>query len=573
MRLTAKNGQYYVDQIGLEQPLIFPGTMDKQTIARAVMNRYGDQVRKFKAQERMMGGPPSPEQGFMLGMGRTGEMFSDFMSRPRLGTGSPERIAEYDRRAEMRAKTAPVLTQYQQGPFEYGGMTPYFAVPTGAASGPAAGLMRRLGVDRLPGMGRASDMVGRSVIADTAGQGAILGAASDDGGVVEGAAYGAGGGFLGKALSRALRPTDSVLDPVTAATLQRGEELGFTLTPAQATGSRALANVEDAMQHNILTGSGFDKIRERNQENANRIVGEALGFQGPRASYKITPAMIDRVSDNFDERFSELTQGKAVKIDNPRFWDTLARLEAETVDYPLYNKDFKAVIDDTVDLLAKGDGWLSGEQFKVLNTKITKGIRAGYKPNSGQADFAEELVQLKDALDEAAMESLGPDVLQRYRDTRADYKVFANLMKNSVINEDTGDVSLRMLGNVLRRDDRYGYRRGKNTSDLYDATRFARATVGDGVNSLTARRMSLPNVLTGSALLGAVGYGATGDEETGIGAAASIPASMLLFGRYYNSPAGRRHFGKGLLPPISDEFRRHLGQKVGLGAIAATQAQ
>ena len=597
MRVQKKGGQYYVDQIGLPEPLVLPGSMEEQDVVRAVLSKFGDEARAEQQRMKMINSTPPRDvlgipgsgqamrdvgpglENFMLGAGRTGEMLWDFMQKPRARIGldgisapRPEDVAPYEQRAADRAMIGPQLEEYGGDPAFYGEMAPYFAPPAGAASRPIAGLMERLGVNRMPGVSRLPEMVGRSIIADTAGQGAVIGAASDEGSAVEGAAYGAGGGFLGQALSRALRPFDNSLDPATAGVLRRGEDLGYKLTPAQASGSSALARWEDAIENNLLMGGGLERISAANQANSNRIVAESLGFTGPRRTDKITPAMLDDVADRFNRSFDNLTQGQSVRVDSDDFIDALARLESENVDYPLYNKDFQDVINRTLDLIVKNDGWLTGEQYQTLSSKLVKGIRAGYKPGSGQADFAGQLVDLKDALDDAAMASLGSDVLDRFRSVRQDYKTFSNLMKNSVINEDTGDVSLRQLGNVLRRDDRYGYRRGKNTSDLYDATRFTRATVGDGVNSLTARRQSLPNVMMGSLAAGGLMYGASEDPSYSVGTGLAIPASMYMLGKFYNSPPGRQYFGKGLLPPISDEFRRHLGQRIG-NATAGASAQ
>lgn len=575
MRLKEKNGQYYVDQIGLDQPLIFPGTMDKQTVARAVMDRYGDQVKQHDMQIKMSGGKPPPEKAFMLGAGQTGEMFSDFLNKPRFNIGregitapTPEQLAPYEERAQDRSRISSEMSQYSPTAFSAGAMTPYFAAPVGAVTRPAEALMSKLGVESIPGMSKAPEMVGRSIVADTASQGALFGAASDDSTAAEGAAYGAGGGVLGKALSRALKPADTVLDPQTRRLLDRGEDLGYTITPAQRTGSRNLAMVEDSMENNLLMSGGLEKVREANQANSNRIVREALGFKGPFPD-RVTPQMLDEVSDRFNQRFKALTSDQSIKLDTPELLDTLARLEADNTDYVIYNKDFAGVIDRTLDLMAKNDGWLSGKDYQVLSSKLVKGIRSSFKPG-GNPEFGIQLSNLKDAIDDAAEMSLGARSLDDFRSVRSDYKTYANLMKNSVINEDTGDVSLRQLGNVLRREDKYGYRRGKNTSDLYDATRFTRATQGDGVNSLTARRQSLPQTVIASSLLGAAaGSGDGGDPIAGVAAAAGLPISMLLMGKYYNSPAGRRHFGKGLLGPISDDFRRYLGQKVGAGMTGA----
>lgn len=568
MRLTTKNGQHYIDQIGLEEPLMFPGTMDKQTVVRAVMDRFGDQVR-YHAEKTRLRGNPSPEQAVMLGAGQTGEMLGDFMNKPRahIGPGEtdPALLAEYDQRANDRRMMTREMAQTDHGgKFNAGGVLPYFAAPAGLITRPASSLLSKLGVESVPGLSKAPEMVGRSIVADAGSQGAVFGAASDDSNATEGAAYGSGGGMLGKALSRALRPADNVLDPYSRDVIERGKDLKYVVTPATRTGSKGLAKFEDAMENNLLTSGGLDKVREANQENSNRIVREALGFRGPFPN-RITPDMLDQVSDRFNKRFGELTTDQSIKLDDPGLLDALEALEADNTNYVIYNKDFADVIDRTLDLMTKNSGWLSGKDYQILSSKLVKGIRANYKPG-GNAEFAAQLGALKDAIDDAAEASIGAGHLDQFRSVRADYKVYANLMKNSVINEDTGNVSLQQLGNVLRREDRYGYRRGNNSSDLYDATRFVRATQGDGVNSLTARRQSLPQTLMASTLAGAAAGGPDQDPTSAALGAAAIPASLLMMGKYYNSPAGRQHFGKGLIPPISDNFRRHLAQKIGLAA-------
>lgn len=572
MRLTEKNGQYVVDQIGLDQPLIFPGTMDKQTVARAVMQKYGDQIRANEERKRLMGEPLPPEKRFLLGMGQTGEMFKDFLTRPRFGWG-PEfeaSQAEYDARAADRRMVTNRLDQYGDS-FSYGQMTPYFAPPVGAASKPIAGLMSRLGVNRIPGLGGASEAVGRSIIADAAGQGAVLGAASDDGTAVEGAAYAGAGGFLGKALSHALRPVDRFAqDPHLAAMADRGERLGYTLLPSQRTGSKALESFEDILENNWFSGGGALKVAEMNQANTNRIVAEALGFRD-KTYTKVTGEMLDRVSQRFSEGFNRATSGSAIRLGD-EFIDVLAELERSNMGW-VRNKDLKKVINRAFEDAASNGGWISGEQYQRISSELVADIRANYKMG-GNVRYGQKIQTLKEALDDAAEFSLPPERVQQFKDLRSDYRTYAMLMKNSTINEDTGDVSLRALRQTLRRDDKRGYRELKNRSDLYDATRFEGAFPGYGMNSRTSARQSIPATMASSGILGMLGYDAYGDDPgAGVAAAIALPASLGIMGRYYNSPLGRRHFGKGLLPPISDEFRRYLGQKVGLGAVAATQAQ
>lgn len=568
MRVDLKNGQWEVSEIGFNAPLIFPGTMEKQTVARVVMRKHGDQVRKFAEMTRQMGGRPTPEQAAVLGAGHTGEMVWDFVS-DRFQDPAESEMRRADR------QTAPYFVrQYEPGAFDAGSMVPYATPPAGAFTRPVAGLMSRLGVERLPGMSRVPEWAGRSVLADTAAQGAFFGAADDRSTAIEGAGYGLGGGLLGKALARALRPADTMSqDPMLIERANTGERLGYELLPSQRTGSTRLEQFEDIVESNWFSGGGALKLAERNQANSNRIVAEALGFNDKVYS-KVSGDMLDRKSREFNERFARLTDGQSIRLDDD-FLDVLEGLYDANQKSWVGGKDIEKVLDKALRDATSNDGWISAKTYQDMSSDLTREATAAFRSTGGkasQAKYGHQIAGLKTALDDAAERTIGADYRDAFRALRSDYKTFSQLLEGRVINEETGNVNLNNLANILRKQDKQGYRFDRNKSDLYEATRFERSFPGQGVNSLTARRQSIPGTLAASGILGMMGYD-QGETSGGIAAATALPASLWLMGRYYHSPAGRRHFGKGLLPPISEDFRRHLGQRVGQAAIATGLAQ
>ena len=568
MEIETKHGQRYVTGEGIPEELVFPGGLDEQTVARIVMQEYGDSIRAAHENRKRMG-VPSPMESAVLKAGQTAEMLWDFMNYP---TGFTEagrqKQAELDAKRADRAAVSEYLGQFNPLESGLGEAAPYFAIPAGAGSRPIQGLLTRLGAKET------GETVGKSATADMAAQGGLLGAASDEGTALEGAAYAAPGGFLAQALSRVLRPVDRYRqDPHIIDMADRGERLGYELMPSQRTGSRRQQQFEDILESNFFSGGGALRTAERNQANSNRIVAEALGFKD-RVYNKVTGDMLDRKKSEFDDRFARLTEGQYVFLDDD-FYSALDRIESENVASWVGNKDIQKLIERARNQAEINDGWIDSKAYQDLSSDLSREITSAFRSTSGkasQAKYGFQVAGVKEALDDAAERTIGADYVDAFKALRQDYKTYKNLLQGRVINEETGDVNLNNLANILRKQDETGYRMGRNESDLYEATRFTRAFPGEGVNSLTARRQSIPSTLATAGLMGMMGYDAYGgDAAAGVASAAAVPMSLMLMGRYYNSPMGRRHFGKGLLPPISDEFRRYLGQKVGAASFAAGQ--
>lgn len=546
---------------GFEKPFIVPDGMTRAQYGQILYKHHEDAIKKAQAMKKYMGTPEtlgSPELGAaMIGAGDTVKGLElgsrDILSPTGLTTApSPE---ERMVRGDIRHH----VSKQNPGSFAAGQALPFFSIPMGAGSKPVGKTM-----SLLPKMGRVGEYLGKSAVADAAITGAILGAADDQMSVTQGGGAGAIGGMLGKGLGTLMRPSSSRLDPHLQQLAQRGEQLGYELLPSQRTGSMNLARLEDAMENNFFMSGGMDKITEKNQKNANRIVAESLGFQGKDA---ITPDMLNQVRQNFSDQFDALTVGQDIRLGD-EFVDTLQGLENTKFRSLLGRNKIQSVIDEGLDVAAENQGFVRAEDYQAMSSELTQAITSAYR--TGKAPYAKALEKIKTALDDAVEASLGGDTREAFRQLRSDYRVYKMLMQRKAINEQTGDVNLKTLATTLRNKDEYGFRMGNTRSDLYDAAQFESAFPGKGMNSLTASRMSIPQSV-GTGMLG-MGLAATqSSDPLTIGASGlAFPLSLWAGGKYYHSPLGRHHIGKGLLP-LSDALRSQLTQKAGLLSLAAAQ--
>ena len=569
IKIENDGGGWKVTGLGLEKPLRYPAAMTRMQVGEDLRKNFMPQIRAQKEKMQAMGGAPSPEKAALLGAGSTTEMFSDVLSRPRFGWGPEYEAsqAEYDARADRRAETNAMIRDYQPRAFDMGATVPYFAPPARAGS-----MVGRAGLGLFGKIGAgAAEAVGRSAVADATIQGAVLGGMTDDGSAAEGAAYGLGGGLLGTALSRVFKPFDNNLSAYDQRMIDRGEELGYQVTPAQATGNRRLQNYEDALENNWFSSGSMERIRDANQANSNRIVAEALGFQGPYLT-QVTPEMLDTATRRLSDRFNDIIEdAPMIRLDD-EFLAIAERMIGKDPRWVASKKADKALwkaIDQATDP-ATG-GMITSEAYQTISSDLTQNIMSSFRTGKN-VRFAQDMQALKKALDDAAERSLPPGRVQEFRDVRGDYRVYSDLMKNRVINEAKGDVNLSALDSVLRKNDKFGYRRGNKDSDLYDAARFSKFAEGHGVNSRTAARQSIPQTLGLIGLSGAAGAaGGTEGVATGIGMGATIPVSLMLLGRHYGSKIGRAHLGGKV--PIDQTLHNFLVGKSGQAAAGISQGQ
>lgn len=305
----------------------------------------------------------------------------------------------------------------------------------------------------------------------------------------EAAATGAPGSMTmtggGSVLGSVGEDVSSALTESQARMLQRGRELGFRTTPGQASGSRALQQMEARMEANPLFSGPFNQIKNMNQLTLNRHVANAIGEQ----SNVLDSAVLGRAEARLGSIFDRV--GNSVQRAVPQD-DVVARLsnvEREfqgllpkpLLDYPLVNQLF--------DQVATGE--MSGRQLRTLSSKLGRAAKNQMTSGAGDRELGQAFFQVKDVVDDLIGQNIqDPALAAAYDLARKQYR---NLMmittRPNVVNPSSGNVSGANLAAALQGKDRRGYLFGGDVSDFYDAARFAQAfkpIVGD---SGTATRM------------------------------------------------------------------------------------
>lgn len=298
-------------------------------------------------------------------------------------------------------------------------------------------------------------------------------------------ATGTGGGYnfgtVGDDLSAGLNASQQAL-------MERGRSMGMQLTPGQASGSRALQQLEAKLESQPMTSGRFNAIKANNQTVINRAASNAIG--------ETSDTLDSHVLDQARERISGIYKLVADKtprtIETDPFINRLAGIENEfegllpgsVLDNPLTKRLFSYA----------EKGQATGEQIQDIASKLGKVANNQMTSAAGDRQLGMALFQVKDMADDLLASGLNGETAQAFNAARGQYR---NLMlltqRTGVINPSNGNIAGNALAGLLQQKDRNGFLFGRNQSPLYDAARFAQAfrpIVGD---SGTATRMPLPS--------------------------------------------------------------------------------
>lgn len=288
--------------------------------------------------------------------------------------------------------------------------------------------------------------------------------------------------------------------------LDRSKELGFRVTPGQASGSRALQQLEARMESNPLFSGPFNQIKSVNQSTLNRHVADAIGEKSSvldsevlgRADARLG-GIFDRVANNVKRVVPQddvMTQLAKIEQD----FDGL--LPKPLLDQPLVQQFF--------DQVTKGE--MTGAQLRNLSSKMGRAGKNQMSSASGDRELGQAFFQVKDIVDDLIGQGIeDPALASAYNLARQQYR---NLMlvttRSNVVNPSSGNVSGANLAAALQGKDKRGYLLGRNTSDFYDAARFSQAfkpLIGDsGTATRTMPIDALNLALTLPTSLAARGY-------------------------------------------------------------------
>lgn len=304
---------------------------------------------------------------------------------------------------------------------------------------------------------------------------------------------GAAGGAAGQAIANRIGSmvtqagTQTTMGQKAAA--KAGKDLGMRLTPGKASGSTVLQKFEAAAESNPLTASGFDAIKEQNQQALNRAAAKAIGESSDELSTPILQQAETRLGAVFD----------SIKDKTPVPFDPKiapAKLQSLVDDFEGMIGGNASLADNALikrldDFVFKGGA--TREQLRTLSSKLGKAAKTNMTTQSGDRELGQALFQAQEMVEDAIQGSLAPAQQAAYSEARQQYRQLMNLTgSTNIVNPSSGQVSGRNLANSLMRKDKGGFTMGRNESDMYNAARFYQAFPDIVGNSGTATRSMGP---------------------------------------------------------------------------------
>jgi hypothetical protein len=260
--------------------------------------------------------------------------------------------------------------------------------------------------------------------------------------------------------------------------IQRGNELGFRTTPGQASGSRALQQMEARMESNPFFSGPFNTIKNTNQKQLNRYAANAIGETSDVLDSAVLGRAEARLGQVFDDTASAIPRANVAADD---VVSKLAGVEGEfsgLLPKPLAEY---GLVSRFLDQVAAGD--MTGAQLRNLSSQFGRAGKNAMTSQSGDRELGQAYFAVKEIVDDLIAQNLDDATRGAYNAAREQYR---NLMllttRPNVVNPSSGNVSGANLSAALQAKDKGGFLFGRNQSDFYDAARFAQAfkpIVGD----------------------------------------------------------------------------------------------
>lgn len=260
--------------------------------------------------------------------------------------------------------------------------------------------------------------------------------------------------------------------------LQRGNELGFRTTPGQASGSRALQQMEARMESNPFFSGPFNSIKNANQKQLNRYAANAIG----ETSDVLDSAVLGRAELRLGQVFDDTAN--AIPRANVAADDVVSKLAGvETQFSGLLPKPLAeyGLVSRMLDQVVGGD--MTGAQLRNLSSQFGRAGKNAMTSPTGDRELGQAYFAVKEIVDDLIAQNLDDAGRATYNAAR---EQFRNLMllttRQNVVNPSSGNVSGANLSAALQAKDKGGFLFGRNQSDFYDAARFSQAfkpIVGD----------------------------------------------------------------------------------------------
>lgn len=427
-------------------------------------------------------------------------------------------------RAATAASTAGLGTAEQIG---YGLLASAPLAAVGGLGG-AATRVAGLGAPAMPAT--VTGRIGAGA-AEGAAQGALEALGRDQsvtGGATTGAALGGAIPLAAAGLSRVVSPIASQLTAPQQQLAREAIDRGITLTPAQATGSRATGFFESQLRD--LPGGAMSPRLEQQQQLQRQLLNQA-GIVEDFA----TPAAIENAFNRTSQDFQNILVGKQVQFGanyGQRIVDTVNQY-TNRLDANVKN----VFINQARDLLREGQV-IDGVRANTIRSDLAA-LERNYR---NQPELKTALGKLRSAVDDAIDNSLSGAEREAMREARGQWKNLWRLdevMNRAGAQSESGNVPFVQLNNLLKQ------KAGSAAKGIESATpEFKKlAQIGsqffrEPPSSGTAQRNFFNTLVTGAGAGGLVAGGPT----AALGSAAAAIGTPLIFNRLYNTPLARAWF-------------------------------
>lgn len=332
------------------------------------------------------------------------------------------------------------------------------------------------------------------------------------------------------------------------------EAEGVPLTAGQRTGNKALQWAEAAAADIPLSGTGADKINAAQGSALNKAFAERMGYSIQNDKGLIDEVEWQKIGDNFNKRYGDLTSKYSMQLDNTLGQD-LVRVEQDYIN-SVNASDIAPVVQNQIDDIlntAVTGGAIDGQKYQNLRSRLEKSASA-----TKDVEKANALRGIKRALDDAMSRTITasgtPEDAAAWQKLNAEYGNFKTL-QSAAVGADAGSGlgyinPQRVRAEAVKNKKRY--LTGGN--DLSRISKAASAAMKPLPSSGTAQRQAAMNLFQPSA----AGAGFLAGGVPGFVAGYAAPSAMA---RLMMSRAGQGYLGNqaaqrlGLVGPMNNRQR------------------
>jgi hypothetical protein len=304
-------------------------------------------------------------------------------------------------------------------------------------------------------------------------------------------------------------------DAATNALASKAEAMGIPIRFPQITSSPFVAKL--SQMAGKLPGSGMDALHGEQQGAFNRAVSNTFGENVD----KITPDVMASAKKRLGNEFDTVAKNSTIKFDSDLGNDIGSILhEAGSTLTDSENSILHKQVGNILDKVT-GAGEIEGPTYQALTRKGAPLDRA---MNSSDPNVRHYAGRVKEALDDALERHAPPDMVDRLKTARGQYKAMKTV-EDLVEKSPTGDISPALLMNPVRQS--YGNMAYGGGGNLADLARIGQRFMRQPPDSGTPLGTAALNLLLGAGGAGVAGYSTGYDPISMLKGAALLPATAL----------------------------------------------